>query len=154
MTYKFSETYTDRQDKSGWDIHNCTSNWHPTIRKYINRDDEVVAQHTINGIIRSAMSKMTQIPAENMTDEFCEGAHFMEVFYVSAIHKYFMETEGLEEEEIDIIFKISDDNKPCLDITLDQPYDPDEDNGDDDEDKPVSPSPVTAVEKLKEDLDL
>jgi len=94
---------------------------------------------------------MTKIPAENMTDEFCEGAHFMEVFYVSAIHKYFMETEGLEEEEIDIIFKISDDNKPCLDITLDQPYDPDEDDGD----TPDAPTPIRSeVQKLKDSLDI
>jgi len=91
-------------------------------------NSQEVPQHNINGMIRSAMLKMTKIPAENMTDEFCEGAHFMEVFYVSAIHKYFMETEGLDEEQIDIIFKISEDNKPRLDITLDQPYDPDEDD--------------------------
>jgi|TARA_R110002012_G_scaffold9981_1_gene46419 hypothetical protein len=139
MTYKFKETFTDRQARTQWDIYNCTADWHPTIRKYLYRDDEVVAKHNIEGMIRSMMLKLSQIPEERMTEEFCEGAWFMEIFYVSAIHRFFMDKYNLEEEDIDVIFRIVD-NKPTLEIDYPEP------NGEGDSRSPV--------DKLKDDLDL
>ena len=74
-----------------------------------------------------------------MTEEFCEGAWFMEIFYVSAIHRFFMDKYNLEEEDIDVIFRIVD-NKPTLEIDYPEP------NGEGDSRSPV--------DKLKDDLDL
>ena len=149
MTKSFNELkeqYTDEMKLTGTDILNVVSNGNtPTLRKSIDRNCDVQAIATQNGIIKSNLIDIyKEVPEKDMNEDFFRGYSVAEIVLNSALHNFFMDAYGVEVEDVDIVFDVVD-HRPTLHIDV---ADRDEDDGDE-EFKPLTP-----VDKLKEDLDL
>jgi hypothetical protein len=149
MTKSFNELkvhYTDEMKLTGTDILNVVSNGNtPTLRKTIDRNCDVQAMATQNGIIKSNLIDIYKtVPEKDMNEDFFRGYHVAEIVLNSALHNFFMDAYGVEVEDVDIVFDVVD-HRPTLHIDV---ADRDEDDGDDEV------KPLTPVDKLKEDLDL
>ena len=149
MTKSFDELkehYTDEMKLTGTDILNVVSSGNtPTLRKTIDRNCDVQAIATQNGIIKSNLIDIyKEVPEKDMTDDFFRGYSVAEIVLNSALHNFFMDAYGVEVEDVDIVFDVVD-HRPTLHIDV---ADRDEDDGDDEV------KPLTPVDKLKEDLDL
>ena len=149
MTKSFNELkeqYTDEMKLTGTDILNVVSNGNtPTLRKSIDRNCDVQAIATQNGIIKSNLIDIyKEVPEKDMNVDFFRGYSVAEIVLNSALHNFFMDAYGVEVEDVDIVFDVVD-HRPTLHIDV---ADRDEDDGDDEV------KPLTPVDKLKEDLDL
>ena len=149
MTKSFDELkeqYTDEMKLTGTDILNIVSQGNtPTLRKTIDRNCDVQAIATQNGIIKSNLIDIYKtVPEKDMNEDFFRGYSVAEIVLNSALHNFFMDAYGVEVEDVDIVFDVVD-HRPTLHIDV---ADRDEDNGDDEV------KPLTPVDKLKEDLDL
>jgi len=149
MTKSFDELkehYTDEMKLTGTDILNVVSNGNtPTLRKTIDRNSDIQAIATQNGIIKSNLINIYKtVPEKDMNEDFFRGYHVAEIVLNSALHNFFMDAYGVEVEDVDIVFDVVD-HRPTLHIDV---ADRDEDDGDDEV------KPLTPVDKLKEDLDL
>ena len=149
MTKSFNELkeqYTDEMKLTGTDILNVVSNGNtPTLRKSIDRNCDVQAIATQNGIIKSNLIDIyKEVPENDMNEDFFRGYSVAEIVLNSALHNFFMDAYGVEVEDVDIVFDVVD-HRPTLHIDV---ADRDEDDGDDEV------KPLTPVDKLKEDLDL
>lgn len=149
MTKSFNELkeqYTDEMKLTGTDILNVVSNGNtPTLRKSIDRNCDVQAIATQNGIIKSNLIDIyKEVPEKDMNEDFFRGYSVAEIVLNSALHNFFMDAYGVEVEDVDIVFDVVD-HRPTLHIDV---ADRDEDDGDDEV------KPLTPVDKLKEDLDL
>ena len=141
-----TQSFSQRQEETQWDILNIVSEHHPTIRKYINRDDAVQVEGHTKAVIKSNIMQLMEIPEEKLTDDFLHGAHIMEMVYVTAIHRYFCELMECTVEDMDLIFGVDDTNKAFLDIELPEPPQ------DDDSEKEPTPDAPSPVEDVKKDL--
>ena len=149
MTKSFNELkeqYTDEMKLTGTDILNVVSNGNtPTLRKSIDRNCDVQAIATQNGIIKSNLIDIyKEVPEKDMNEDFFRGYSVAEIVLNSALHNFFMDAYGVEVEDVDIVFDVVN-HRPTLHIDV---ADRDEDDGDDEV------KPLTSVDKLKEDLDL
>ena len=149
MTKSFNELkeqFTDTMKLTGTDILNVVSNGNtPTLRKSIDRNCDVQAIATQNGIIKSNLIDIyKEVPEKDMNEDFFRGYSVAEIVLNSALHNFFMDAYGVEVEDVDIVFDVVD-HRPTLHIDV---ADRDEDDGDDEV------KPLTPVDKLKEDLDL
>ena len=149
MTKSFNELkeqYTDEMKLTGTDILNVVSNGNtPTLRKSIDRNCDVQAIATQNGIIKSNLIDIyKEVPENDMNEDFFRGYSVAEIVLNSALHNFFMDAYGVEVEDVDIVFDVVD-HRPTLHIDV---ADRDEDDRDDEV------KPLTPVDKLKEDLDL
>ena len=149
MTKSFNELkeqYTDEMKLTGTDILNVVSNGNtPTLRKSIDRNCDVQAIATQNGIIKSNLIDIyKEVPEKDMNEDFFRGYSVAEIVLNSALHNFFMDAYGVEVEDVDIVFDVVD-HRPTLHIDV---ADRDEDDGDEEV------KPLTPVDKLKEDLDL
>ena len=149
MTKSFNELkeqYTDEMKLTGTDILNVVSNGNtPTLRKSIDRNCDVQAIATQNGIIKSNLIDIyKEVPEKDMNEDFFRGYSVAEIVLNSGLHNLFMDAYGVEVEDVDIVFDVVD-HRPTLHIDV---ADRDEDDGDDEV------KPLTPVDKLKEDLDL
>ena len=149
MTKSFNELkeqYTDEMKLTGTDILNVVSNGNtPTLRKSIDRNCDVQAIATQNGIIKSNLIDIyKEVPEKDMNEDFFRGYSVAEIVLNSALHNFFMDAYGVEVEDVDIVFDVVN-HRPTLHIDV---ADRDEDDGDDEV------KPLTPVDKLKEDLDL
>ena len=143
---ELKEQYTDEMKLTGTDILNVVSNGNtPTLRKSIDRNCDVQAIATQNGIIKSNLIDIyKEVPEKDMNEDFFRGYSVAEIVLNSALHNFFMDAYGVEVEDVDIVFDVVD-HRPTLHIDV---ADRDEDDGDDEV------KPLTPVDKLKEDLDL
>ena len=149
MTKSFNELkeqYTDEMKLTGTDILNIVSQGNtPTLRKTIDRNCDVQAIATQNGIIKSNLIDIyKEVPEKDMNEDFFRGYSVAEIVLNSALHNFFMDAYGVEVEDVDIVFDVVD-HRPTLHIDV---ADNDSDDGDDEV------KPLTPVDKLKEDLDL
>ena len=149
MTHPFNELkeqYSDEMKLTGQDILNTVSGGNmPTLRKAIDRNCDIQAIYTQNGIIKSNLIDIfKEVPEKDMNDSFFRGYSVAEIVLNSALHNFFMDAYGVEVEDVDIVFDVVD-HRPTLHIDV---ADRDEDDGDDEV------KPLTPVDKLKEDLDL
>ena len=149
MTHPFNELkeqYSDEMKLTGQDILNTVSGGNmPTLRKSIDRNCDVQAIATQNGIIKSNLIDIyKEVPEKDMNEDFFRGYSVAEIVLNSALHNFFMDAYGVEVEDADIVFDVVD-HRPTLHIDV---ADRDEDDGDDEV------KPLTPVDKLKEDLDL
>ena len=149
MTKSFNDLndqYTDELKLTGTDILNVVSNGNtPTLRKSIDRNCDVQAIATQNGIIKSNLIDIyKEVPEKDMNEDFFRGYSVAEIVLNSALHNFLMDAYGVEVEDVDIVFDVVD-HRPTLHIDV---ADNDNDDGDDEV------KPLTPVDKLKEDLDL
>ena len=153
MTKSFNELkeqYTDEMKLTGTDILNVVSNGNtPTLRKSIDRNCDVQAIATQNGIIKSNLIDIyKEVPEKDMNEDFFRGYSVAEIVLNSALHNFFMDAYGVEVEDVDIVFDVVD-HRPTLHIDV---ADRDEDDRDSD---PEDPRPIRPeVQKLKDELDL
>ena len=150
MTKSFNELkeqFTDEMRLTGTDILNVVNGGNtPTLRKTIDRNCDVQAIATQNGIIKSNLIDIyKEVPEKDMNEDFFRGYSVAEIVLNSALHNFFTDAYGCEVEDVDIVFDVVD-HRPTLHIDV---ADKDDDGDDDDEVKPLTP-----VDKLKEDLDL
>ena len=154
MTHKFNEikeVYSDEMKLTGQDILNTVSGGNmPTLRKSIDRNCDVQAIYTQNGIIKSNLiSIFKEVPEKDMNDSFFRGYSVAETVINSALHNWFKDQYGVEEEDVDIVFDVVD-HRPTFYIDV---ADKDEDDPDEEDPKDPTPPSHPEVKKIKEDLE-
>ena len=110
MTLNFKEELNE-VEKNPYDILNITSKDRPTIRKVYNKDCDTQNMYKGMGIIISDLGKIfKEVPNEDIANlDFARGYSVCENVYVGALHSFFkkqFEDEGVEVEDIDIIFSV------------------------------------------------
>ena len=112
MTLNFKEEIKAVADNP-YDIVNITNKDRPTIRKVYNKDCDTQNMYKGMGIIISDLGKIfKEVPTEDIANlDFARGYSVCENVYVGALHSFFkkqFEDEGVEVEDIDIIFSVQD----------------------------------------------
>jgi len=112
MTYNFKEEYKT-VEANPLDILNIINDDRPTVRKVYNKDCNLQNEYKAMGIILSDLTEIfKKIPTEDVANlDFARGYSVCETVYVGALHSFFktqFEDEGVEVEDIDIIFSVKD----------------------------------------------
>ena len=110
MTLNFIKE-REEVEKNPYYILNITSKDRPTIRKVYNKDCDTQNMYKGMGIIISDLGKIfKEVPNEDIANlDFARGYSVCENVYVGALHSFFkkqFEDEGVEVEDIDIIFSV------------------------------------------------
>mgnify|MGYP006195223363 FL=1 len=110
MTLNFKEEIKAVADNP-YDIVNITNKDRPTIRKVYNKDCDIQNMYKGMGIIISDLGNIfKEVPTEDIANlDFARGYSVCENVYVGALHSFFkkqFEDEGVEVEDIDIIFSV------------------------------------------------
>jgi len=72
-----------------------------------------------------------------------------EIYINSALHNWFKDQYGVEEEDVDIVFDVVD-HRPTFYIDV---ADNDDDDGDDEDPKDPTPKFDKEIKKIKEDIE-
>jgi hypothetical protein len=112
MTLNFIKE-REEVEKNPYYILNITSKDRPTIRKVYDKDCDTQNTYKNMGIIISDLGNIfKEVPTEDIANlDFARGYSVCENVYVGALHSFFkkqFEDEGVEVEDIDIIFSVQD----------------------------------------------
>ena len=112
MTLNFKEEIKELE-ANPLDILNIIHKDRPTVRKVYNKDCDLQNEYKNMGIILSDLGEIfTEVPMEDVANlDFARGYSVCENVYVGALHSFFkkqFEDEGVEVEDIDIIFSVQD----------------------------------------------
>ena len=114
-----SSLYTDRQADTETDILNITNEGFQTIRKVIHTDNLKINKAHQDAIVRSDVEKCLDIPAKELSDDFCKGYAIAEILITQGLHNYFEEEYFINPGDLDIVFSVRN-NKPYMDISLEE----------------------------------